>query len=317
MGWLQAALAAMGVLNDANQAGRAEDQLALDRLRLDEIGIPPEVLLDPQILGTPQASIADPRLQQALFTALNKLQQWGTGALTTEDKMALSLAEDEAARRGQIAQSGIEQQMQARGQGGQGAELAMKQQAAQSGQQAAYQAGLQNMLSARERAYNATNQAGSLASNMSQQDMARKAALDRIAEANARARTEADIYNRNLPWQTYNARIGKEATARGLTTQNIDLGRQNTDRQNTNLSNIGAIAGQIGQSWNNNPPATASATSPSTSNSSAGLGLGSLNLGGNSGFVSDRPPARGAGFNLDELQYEDPRFSDPYGKGLK
>jgi hypothetical protein len=317
MGWLQAALAAMGVLNDQNEAGRAEDQLALDRLRLDEIGIPPEVLLDPQILGTPQASIADPRLQQALFTALNKLQQWGTGALTTEDKMALSLAEDEAARRGQIAQSGIEQQMQARGQGGQGAELAMKQQAAQSGQQAAYQAGLQNMLSARDRAYQATGQAGNLATSMSAQDMARKAALDRIAEANAQARTEADLYNKRLPWQTYQARVNKEATARGLTTQNIDLGRQNTDRQNTNLSNMGAIAGQVGQNWNSTPPVqTNPGAAPSTSNSSAGLGIGSLNLGGGSGGgISGKPSA--VGFNLDELQYEDPRFSDPYGKGLK
>lgn len=216
MNWASIVSSIASMLGQEQEKEQGQKLTAAELARLDALGIPPPTQLVPEQLGTPEAAVADPRLQQALFAALNKMQQWGTGALTTEDKMALSLAEDEAARRGQIAQSGIEQQMQARGQGGQGAELAMKQQAAQGGQQAAYQAGLQNMLNARNRAFQATSQGASLASNMSAQDMARKQALDRIAAANAGARQSAQQYNLNVPWQQYQAGLDKEAVARGI-----------------------------------------------------------------------------------------------------
>lgn len=216
MDWASLVGSIAGMFGQEQEKEQGKKLTAAELARLDALGIPPPTHLVPEQLGTPEAAVADPRLQQALFAALNKMQQWGTGTLTTEDKMALSLAEDEAARRGQIAQRGIEQQMQARGQGGQGAELAMKQQAAQSGQEAAYRAGLQNMLSARDRAFQATSQGASLASSMSQQDLARKQALDRIAAANAGARQHAQQYNLETPWRQYQAGLDKEGIARGI-----------------------------------------------------------------------------------------------------
>lgn len=247
MGWASLIGSIVGLLGRQNEAEQGQKMTAADLARMEALGIPPAVLMTPEQLGTPQAAVADPRLQQALFAALNKMQQWGTGALNTEDKMAMSLAMDEAARRGQIAQSGIEQQMQAKGQGGSGALLGMKASAAQNSEQNAYNAGIQRMLAAQERGFQANAQAGSLASNMSAQDMARKQALDRIAAANAGARQQAQQYNLGVPWRQYEAGMDKEAVLRGIGRYGQAQSQAASQQRNTTLANIGAGVGQMGE----------------------------------------------------------------------
>lgn len=243
----------IGAVLEEQSRGHAEKvqeqryQEALERLK----NIPIPVLQDmiAEQLGAPEAGEADPEMLAAQRAVLDRLQQWGTGALTPEDKIQQALMTDEAARRGQIEQNKIKQAMQQRtagGGGGMGAELALQAQAAQGASQNAYQAALQNMLSARQRARESTTQAGQLAGQMSEQDYRRKRAKDAVAAANAAARQQAQQWNLNKPLTQHQLVMQKEAAMRGDIKGLGDLAQQKGERQGTGYANLGAAFGSLG-----------------------------------------------------------------------
>lgn len=101
--------------------------------------------------------------------ALQRLQSYQSGALTSTDRSALEGSRQRNAQASASTQQGLMQQAQARGVGGSGLDYATRQQATQQGQQQSADAESQALAMAQQRGLTATNASASLGSQMRQE----------------------------------------------------------------------------------------------------------------------------------------------------
>lgn len=157
-----------------------------------------------QYLGDIQSSMegvsTDPRLKEAQYSALAKMQQVGKEGLTFEDKLAL---QDINNQQGQIERGqrqAILQNMAARGMGGSGAELAANLAAQQGSAGTRSRESMAVAAQAQKRALEAMMQSGQMAGSMRNQDFGEQAqkaaAIDAIKRFNMANRY--DVQNQNV-----------------------------------------------------------------------------------------------------------------------
>lgn len=121
-------------------------------------------------LGSPSASQLDSQQgQDAQSRALQQMQQWSSGALTSTDRSTLEASRQRDAQASGSAQRSLMQQAQARGVGGSGLDFATRQQASQQGQQQASDAESAAMQGAQTRGVAATQASAQIGSQMREQ----------------------------------------------------------------------------------------------------------------------------------------------------
>jgi len=238
--WIAAIAALKGYANQSQATDMQQRAGTVSSAKLAKIPLPVLEKMIAEQLGRPEAATQDPALAAAQRQALAQMQGYAEGKTTDADRAQLTLAENEAARRGQIQQNAITQQAQAQGQLGGGAQLAMQQQAAKGQGDSAYNMALQNMISQRNRQFGAIGQAGQMAGAASAQDFQRKGAADAVAAANARARAQAQGYNLGLPQKNYQNQMNQWAAETGRSDLAGQQGQANAMQDTKNLGNLGA-----------------------------------------------------------------------------
>lgn len=172
----------------------------------------------------------DQRLKDAQMEALTGLQQAGRVGLGPQERAALAVAQDEAAREASGRAGQITQQMAARGAGGSGAELAMQIANQQAEANRESLASLQAGGMASQRALQALQQSGALGGQMESQQYQQQANLAQNRDAISR-------FNTQLQNEQQRANIERLNQAQLSNLQNrqriadMNVGQQNTETQ--------------------------------------------------------------------------------------
>lgn len=247
--WTQAIAALKGYADKSNTQDMNNRTNALTSAELAKIPLPVLEKMVAEQLGRPEAATQDPAFAAAQRQALSQMQGYAKGEITDADRAQLSLAENEAAKRGQIQQNAITQQAQSQGQLGGGAQLAMQQMAAKGQSENAYNLGLQNMINQRSRQFGAIGQVGQMASAGSAQDFQRKSAADAVSAANARARAQAHGYNLGIPQRQYQNEMGKWAAQAGRSDQGAAQASANAHENAALIGTAGAGFGELASGY--------------------------------------------------------------------
>jgi gas vesicle protein len=162
---------------------------------------------------------------------------------TTQDRANMLRMEQKAGGISNAAQSAVERGMAQRGLAGSGLEFALKQQGAQSAANAANTAAIEGAAEASDRYQRALGQAGQMSGQMRGQEMDAMHAQDAINMFNARAQTEADRVNQQLPQQQFDNEMSvqaAEANARNGVAAGYERGAQQTRSTAAGVGNAAA-----------------------------------------------------------------------------
>lgn len=189
------------LLEQAQQIYSSMSPPDLDRLKAEQMG-PSAAQNVPSDYGNKGARNA----------ALQRIIEMGSqGGLDAGSVLALEQARRAGAAQAAQGAAAVQQGFARRGLGGAG-EAVLAQQAQQAGAQNASMQGLQAASDARSRALQALAQGGGMAQQAesadSQQALARAAAMDRIAEFNARVRQDTNQFNAGQQQQEWQNRLG-------------------------------------------------------------------------------------------------------------
>jgi hypothetical protein len=301
-------------------AGKSEmekaNKLMQDNIaRLEAIGIPTIeaqriALQTPELVGQLEAEVmgpsrfeeiqADPRLQAAQMAALEEVSGLAKTGLGAEDRAALNEIRRQAAGMAQAQKATTLQQMQERGLGDSGASLIAQLQSGQAASDMAAQQGDRLAAEAAAARRQALGQQASMASQMSQQQLAlagqkasaadvinqfntqnrqgvsaqNLAARQNIANQQAANRNQQEMYNKGLIQQEFQNRMAK---ATGVTGQQTNLAsayaQQGAAAQQAQQAGTGAllnVAGTLGAAYLVGPAAAAATTAVQTAKSGYG-----------------------------------------------
>ena len=247
-----------------SEMGEANKLMRDNVARLEAIGIPTIeaqkiALQSPELVGTLEAEALgpsrfeqiqmDPRLQAAQMAALEDVSGLARTGLGAEDIAALNQIRRQASGMAQAQKATTLQQMQERGLGDSGASLVAQLQAGQAAADMAAQQGDRLAAEAAAARRQALGQQASMASQMSQQQLAlagqkasaadvinqfntqnrqsvaaqNLAARQNIANQAAAARNQQELYNKGLIQQQFQNQMAK---ATGVTGQQSNLAQQ-------------------------------------------------------------------------------------------
>jgi len=150
----------------------------------------------------------DQSLRGAQMDTLRELEDiYSNEGMTTADRAAMELANDQVSARASSDYQNLAQNMAARGMGNSGLSAALASGVSQGAAHSLGNMARQNQVDARGRALRALESRAGLAGNVRDADYRRLAdaaeAQDRIAVFDAGQRSEADAYNRRLPQEQF------------------------------------------------------------------------------------------------------------------
>lgn len=195
----------------------------------------------------------DPKLRQAEYDSLNSLKDMAdSGGFTLEDKANLNRVQNQVARNESAGRGAIAEQFAARGQLGSGAQLAMSLANQQNAAQQAGESGLQVAADARKRAFEAIQARARQAAGMDEKDYNKQSNLasarDRIAAANANARTDASRYNNGIKQQQFGNQVALAQGKAGQAGQMADYISKGGDRTAATVTNFtGSLVDGVGE----------------------------------------------------------------------
>jgi hypothetical protein len=304
----------------SKNAGKSEmkeaNKLMRDNVaRLEAIGIPTIeaqqiALSSPELVGVLEAEALgpsrfeqvtmDPRLQAAQMAALEDVSGLAKTGLGAEDIAALNQIRRQAAGMAQAQKATTLQQMQERGLGDSGASLVAQLQAGQAASDMAAQQGDRLAAEAAAARRQALGQQASMASQMSQQQLAlagqkasaadvinqfntqnrqnvaaqNLAARQNIANQQAATKNQQELYNKGLIQQQFQNQMAK---ATGVTGQQANLAQQYAGQagaaQQAQQAQTGALlnlGGTLGAAYLGGPAAAAATTGVQTAKSGYG-----------------------------------------------
>jgi len=188
----------------------------------------------------------DPANREARNRAIRQLMEIGEqGGMDAGSMLALEQGRRAAAAQEQQGRAAVRQEFARRGLGGAG-EAALQQQAQQAAAGNAALGALQAGSDARARALQALQVGGGMAQTATssdyQQEAARAAAMDRIAEFNARVRQDTNQFNAGQVQQGWNNRLA-------LTDRMYGATRDRAGAYETEAERKRRIAGGVGQTF--------------------------------------------------------------------
>ena len=145
---------------DAANAARAQDAATVNRQYWDQLAPPTQR----QLMGPSED-------RDAQMSALQQMQQWSSGRLTSTDQANMETQRAAAARTSAGQRGALMQHAQARGVGGSGADLATQQMADQAGQTQASESANATMQGAQSRGLAATQARSQMAGALRTQDV--------------------------------------------------------------------------------------------------------------------------------------------------
>jgi hypothetical protein len=179
---------------------------------------------------------------------------------TADDRAAYLRMNQEAGGIANSAQSVVQRGMANRGLAGSGMSFALQQQGAQSAVNAANASGIQAAADARGRYQQALGQAGQMSTQMRGQDNDAMRAQDAINMFNARAQSDADMRNQQLPQQNFDNEMNlqaAEANARNGVAAGYERGAQRTQSTAAGVGNAAAsMAGYESDDSGSDDPGT-------------------------------------------------------------
>lgn len=197
----------------------------------------------------PESVAAYQKMTQATQTQNDVLGKWmetvNEKGETADDRAAHLRMQQEAGGIANAAQSAVQRGMAQRGLAGSGMSFALQQQGAQSAVNAANATGIQAAADARNRYQQALGQAGQLSGQMRGQELDSLKAQDTINMFNARAQSDADRYNAQLPQQQFDNEMElatAEANARNGVAAGYDRGADRTRQTAAGVGNAAATA---------------------------------------------------------------------------
>jgi hypothetical protein len=232
----------------AAEGDRRMQRETLERMLAQYRNIPLPVLqqLAPELLGQSamEGVYADPALVEAQRAALGGLQDVArSGGMTVEDRAAMNLAQDEAARRSQAERMGVLRGLQARGLGSSGAAVGVQLAGQRDAADRASRVGTESAIEARRRALQALQQGGQMAGQMRGQAFGeasqRATAADRWAEYNANARTRTNAYNAGVPQQQFDNELRRTSGMANAAANVATNYGQSADRTQAAFANVG------------------------------------------------------------------------------
>lgn len=197
------------IFGDADRADQERWlQMAMDEYGKIDLPKLQQIVAEQQGPSAFSSIRTDPRLRDAQFNALDKLQQIEEGGgRSLEMEVAERKALNEAAQKGAGARAAIMDSMRARGAGGSGAELAAMLDAESQGANRMADVGMDSAARAQAAYFDAIMGRGQMAGQMRGQefneDSQKAQATDLINRYNTGLRAQAQVYNANLPNQHY------------------------------------------------------------------------------------------------------------------
>ncbi len=193
----------------------------------------------------------DPRLEQAQYSAMDKLQGIeNAGGLTLADRANMNKLMGQAARQNSAGRAQIQAEMDARGTGNSGAALAMQLQRQSDAGDRAAQIGMDTAGKAQARYFDSVMARGEMGGKMRSQEYSEKAraaeANDLINRWNASQQTNAFQYNQGQQQLDYQNRQGKASRKAAALRAQAGQTSANADRTG---KMIGGVAAGVGNGF--------------------------------------------------------------------